>query len=224
MRTLALAFALGLAACSGVPPQPVVPLAAGEAVLGLSLDVPVAGPRPNGALSLWAGVGVGQGVDLSFSVLAPVEVFSEVAAVGREGGLFVPPGLAVRKTFAGGTALGLGTASLRSPFEGSGPGRGLLQLSVGPFVSVGSPDAEGAVAARVTAHALYRVRVGYADSVYTVRRGLALVGTGAAGPVVAIQDGRLPVGARATVGTWLTGPRAAEVTAGAYVEGTDTDG
>ena len=224
MRALPFVLALGLAACSGLPPQPVVPLATGEAVFGLSLDVPVAGPRPNGALSLWAGVGVGQGVDLSFSVLAPVEVFAEVAAVGREGGPFIPPGVAVRKTFAGGAALGLGAASLRGLSEGSGPSRGLLQMSVGPFVSVGSPHAEDRVAARVSAHALYRVRIGQPDSVATARRGLALVGVGAAGPVVGPEGGRLPFGARATVGTWLAGPRAVEATAGVYLEGTAADG
>lgn len=220
MRMLLLVVAASLTACSGLPPQPVVPLGAGEGVLGLTIDVPVDRNADPG-LSIWAGVGAGRGVDLAVSIDAPLTLVSELGATGRGERPYVPPGILLRKSFESGAALGVGIASARTPFENQPPSRGLVQMTVGPFVSVGSPTAEAGVAGRASVHLVYQVQVTRDDSVSTSRRGLALFGVGAGGPVVAAEEGSVVFGGRVTAGTWLASPRAVGVTVGAFVEGGD---
>ena len=218
MRLAFLSLAAGLAACSALPPEPVVPLRAGEGAAGLTLDVPVSGGRPGG-LSIWSGIGMGGGVDVSLSIDAPLSLIAELGAVGRGDRPFLPPGIALRKSFAGGAAVGVGIASLRTPFEPVPPLRGLVSMTVGPFVSVGSPDSEGPVVARASAHLVHEVRVARRDSTASVRRGLALWGVGRAGPVVRATAGAVVPGGRVMAGTWLASPRDVSVTTGPTVEG-----
>lgn len=218
MRLVLLSLAAGLAACSALPPEPVVPLRAGEGAAGLTLDIPVSGDRPGG-LSIWGGLGVGGGVDASLSIDAPLSLIAELGAVGRGDRPFLPPGIALRKSFANGAAIGVGVASLRTPLEPAPPLRGLMSMTVGPFVSVGSADAEGPAVARASAHLVHEVRVTRRDSVASVRRGLALWGVGRAGPVVRPSNGAVVPGARVTAGAWLASPRDVSVTAGPTVEG-----
>lgn len=222
MRALLTLFAVGLAACSGLPPQPVVPLRAGELAGGLTLDVPVYGPA-RGGLSLWAGVGAGGGIDLAASADAPMSLIAELGALGRGERPFLPPGVALRKSFAGGASVGVGVGSQRTFLEAVPPLRGLGQLTVGPFVSVGSAGPDGAVAGRASAHLVYEVRVRRADTA-SVRRGWALYGVGVAGPVVRSDSGFVVPGVRATAGTWLGAPAETSLTLGAAVGGVGTPG
>jgi hypothetical protein len=102
MRTaLVPVFAAAVAACSGLPPEPLVPLGYGEVALGVTADMPVHGAPP-GVVSLWAALGAGRGVDLAFGVDAPFTLVQRLTDLGRGRGAFVPPGIAVRKSFANG--------------------------------------------------------------------------------------------------------------------------
>ena len=205
MRLLFLSLASGLAACSALPPEPVVPLRAGEAAAGVTLDVPVSGGRPGG-LSIWSGIE------------APFSLIAELGAVGRGDRPFLPPGVALRKSFANGAAVGIGIASLQTPFEPAPPMRGLVSMTVGPFVSVGSPNMEGAAVARASAHLVREVLVTRGDSTASVRRGLAVWGVGRAGPIVRPSNGAVVPGGRVTASAWLTSPWDVSVTAGSTVE------
>ena len=217
MRLLFLSLASGLAACSALPPEPVVPLRAGEAAAGVTLDVPVFGGRPGG-LTIWGGIGAGGGVDASLSIDAPFSLIAELGAVGRGDRPFLPPGVALRKSFANGAAVGIGIASLQTPFEPAPPMRGLVSMTVGPFVSVGSPNMEGAAVARASAHLVREVLVTRGDSTASVRRGLAVWGVGRAGPIVRPSNGAVVPGGRVTASAWLTSPWDVSVTAGSTVE------
>lgn len=178
MRALLLGVSLGLAACSAVPPEPVVPLAEGVGAFGVTLDVPVRGKR-TGGLSVWGGVGVGRGVDVAASVDAPFTLIANLGRIGRDGGVFAPPGLLVRKTFEGGVGLGLGTASMPEMFV-EGSGTGFYRMTAGPFVTVGTGGDAGPVV-RTTAHLVYEIDSGR-DSVAS-RRGWSAYGTVSAGLV-----------------------------------------
>ena len=222
MRVLSALLTVGLAACSGLPPQPVVPLRAGELAGGLTLDVPVYGPA-RGGLSLWAGVGAGAGIDLAASADAPMSLIAELGAIGRGERPLLPPGVALRKSFASGASVGVGVGSQRTFLEAVPPLRGPSQITVGPFASVGSADPGGVIAGRASAHLVYEVRVRRADTA-SVRRGWALYGVGVAGPVVRSDSGFVVPGVRATAGAWLGTPAQPSLTIGTAIEGVGTPG
>jgi hypothetical protein len=214
-RLLVLAVALG--GCSALPPEPVVPLRTGEIALGATLDVPLG--RPPGGLSVWAGVGVGGGVDISASAEAPLSVFANLRRL-ETGAPLALPGLSVRRTFRNGLGVGVGTGSSGAGEGGAGEGDVPFQFTAGPFVTVGTTGADG-IAARATGHLVYEIRHRWRDTTATTQRGLAVYGVASAGLVVPSDSGFAVPGARITAGRWIGGPAEPVVTLGAFVQGTD---
>ncbi len=211
-----LLASLVLAGCSGLPPESIIPLRAGEVAGGLTFDVPVSGGAPAG-LSIWGGVGAGRGVDVAFSADAPFSLIAELGAFGRGDRPFLPPGLSVRKTFENGISGGVGIASARTPIQSVPPHRGLTWLTVGPFASIGSGDIEAPIVARATVRSVYEVRVERQDSTAETRRGIAVYGIAAVGPLIRSDSGFVVPGVRVIVGGRPRG--AFGVTAGPFVEG-----
>lgn len=215
MRAVLLVLFLGLAACSAVPPEPLVPLRAGEGAVGITADLPVGDRRARTAgVSLWAGVGAGRGVDVAFSIDAPIAAPAELLAVLRGQATFVPPGLAVRKSFPDGLGVGLATASRSALFSEGG---GFGSIAIGPFVTYGTRG-EGAVAARSTLYLVHEVRETSADR---TRRGLAIYGVGTAAGVARGDSSRTAAGGRLVVGVSLTRPHDPGLAVGPLVQAWD---
>ena len=208
----ALLAVLVLAGCSAVPPEPVVPLDGGVGAYGVTLDVPVRGPG-TGGLSFWGGVGLGRGVDVAASVDAPVTLVANLGRIGRDGGVFAPPGLMVRKTFESDLGVGLGTAAAAEVFVES-TGTGFHRMAVGPFVTVGGRGGDG-LAGRASAHLVYRIDSDRGDE--PGRRGWDAYGVASLG--VVRPTPRVLVGARAVGRLGLGGHAGAGVAVGPFVTG-----
>lgn len=214
--------ALGLSACSGLPPETLVPLERGQAVAGLNVAVDLGEVRRPDVAG-WFGVGVGGGVDVAVGVDVPLALMvGGLGAVNldRHGML---PGLAIRKTWASGVGVGVGT-STRMDFsvpDSLGPG---ALSTAGAFVTVGprpgSWDGGAGSGGRAT------VSIGYAARRWSdeVRHALAAHVSAQSGGVVWADDTTAAVvGPRAQVGAVLL-PRLAPLhgpTVGLTVQAVD---
>ena len=212
---LVLAAAVLLAGCSGLPPDSLLPLARGDVAGGAHVGVDLARlKRPD--VSAWVGVGLGRGVDVGVGADA---IFGLMTTGPYAFPLFArqPPGLVVRKTWASGLGLGVGTSTQLdvSPPDSLGPA---VLSTVGAIVTVGRRPGSwtgGPVgAARATAFVgLGALRPGWGREVPTTR-GLAVLGSVQAGRFIADDDtvavfagGRVQAGAFAAPRpAVLTGP------------------
>lgn len=204
-------LAVVLAGCSGLPPEPIAPLRAGEFVVGATLDVPLR--HGEGSLSLWAGVGAGAGVDVAASVDAPFTVFQSFYSLAS-GAPLAPPGLAVRRTFGNGIGVGVGTASVIGVGNADGHPN---QLTAGPFVTIGTTDADGLVA-RATGHLVYEARSLGSHPRAGVRHGLSVIGVASVGGGLAAGSGFVVPGARVVVGRGISGPAWPVAMGGVFVQ------
>ena len=155
-----LGAALGLAACSGLPPEAPFPLERGEVAVGGTVTVDLSTLASPDA-SVWVGTGLGDDVDVSAGFGGGLFLVGGPAVLGvlAEGML---PEVALRKTFDNGVSVGIGTATRldateisRPPIDSLGTyGPLIAQTTVGPFVSVGT-SRDAPVVARATLHAGY---------------------------------------------------------------------
>ncbi|HEX8387243.1 MAG TPA: hypothetical protein VF576_13715 [Rubricoccaceae bacterium] len=187
MRPLALALAATLSACSGLPPDTLVPLGGGEVVSGVNVAVDLGAlRRPD--LAAWIGVGLGRGVDVAFGFDLPLLLISAGPANSAALLFGRPPGMAVRKTWPSGVGVGLGASTRLDATAVDSSGRSLASLStVGPFVTVGPRSGAGGVA-RVTAQVVYARTQRDAGQGVPVAHALAVQVGAQAGPRVALDD------------------------------------
>ena len=214
MRLVLASLAVGLAACSAVPPEPIVPLVAGEVAGGFTLGLPLARPNRSDGLEIWAGVGAGQGIDIAFSIRAPLALGNQLIYALRDGERFIPPGVAIRKSFDNGFGIGMGMASNGRFGEPWVPS----QVTAGPFVTLGT-SGDGLLAARATAHLVYEIQI--ANDEQVSRHGLAFYGVASAGGVIRGDSSLAVVGGRVIAGTWLRSPLDVGVAAGPFLQGYD---
>jgi hypothetical protein len=151
--------ALAFSSCSGLPPDTLVPLERGQAAMGLNVAVDLRElRRPD--VAGWFGIGLGEGVDVGIGLDVPLGLLAFGPRVGYPLGRGSLPGLVLRKTWANGVGVGVGT-STRTDFS-LPDSLGLVALTTaGPFVTIGPrpgswDDGQGA-RGRVTAY------VGYAQ-------------------------------------------------------------
>ena len=218
MRIFVLMLALGLAACSGLPPESTVALATGDVAIGLTADLPVSSRRIGS--SVWAGVGVGSGVDAMFAIDAPFVLIGDLIGGRAKEIPFAPPGIALRKSFDNGVAVGLGVGSDRSPFENPGH---LYRVMAGPFASVGS-SSDSSLSARATLYVMYEAHSTRRGERVEKRQGIAAYGIGTGGLLLHADSSLTVLGARSTVGGWLVEPHDVGVTVGPAVQRIDTTG
>lgn len=222
MRLVLALTTVLLAGCSGLPPDTLMPLGRGDVAAGVHMGTDLTNLR-HPDVSAWVGVGVGRGVDVGVGVDA---MFALLAGGLDAFDLFArqPPGLVVRKTWASGIGVGLGTstridlsrADSLAPTSVSTAGA-LVTLGPRP----GSWDGRPRGAARATA--FVGVATAHTDVGRSVPRahGLALLGSLQAGRTVARDDtvgvfagGRIQAG-------MLAFPRRVRLdgpTAGAFVQ------
>ena len=184
LATLAALSAVLLAGCSGLPPETLVPLQGGEAAAGLSLGVDLDG-TPNPDVGVWAGVGLGRGVDAAVGLDVPMMLMAGgPAAVGLPGKGALP-GLSLRKTFDNGIGVGVGSGS-RLLFLPADSSAAIPRVSTaGVFVTTATA-VDQTLQGRATLH------VGYAEvrrpNAAATRRGLAVHVASQLGPAIAMAD------------------------------------
>ncbi len=220
MRAL-LASALVLAGCSGLPPDTLVPLQGGETAGGVALAVDLGG-APNPDVSLWAGFGLGRGVDLAVGGDLPMGF-----AIGGPRAVLLPragllPGLAVRKTFENGVGVGVGTGSRLLLIPSDSTANVPHVATAGAFVTT-------ATAADQTAQGRVTLHIGYAEVLRPnarMTRGVALHVAGQGGAAIALAETAPAVMAvRASAGAFVW-PALAPVqgpTLGLTVQGVDRE-